>query len=81
MIVLSWLVAFLFAEGVDFAYRHRFLAVTERRRTSACLFSVMVTILGFLSVLVCLDTYSAIIPASVGHALGTWLAVGKKKEG
>lgn len=79
MIVLYWLVAFLFAVGVDYAYSRWFIAVAERRRAPACLFSALVTVLGFLSVLVCLDTWSAIVPAALGHALGTWIAVGKGK--
>ena len=84
MIALSWLVAFLFAVGIDFAYARWFISVAERRRAPACFFSACVTVLGFLSVLVCLDTWSAIVPAAVGHALGTWIAMGKgegKKDG
>lgn len=80
MIVLWWLLAFIFAVGIDFVYSRWILAVTERRRTPACIYSSCVTVLGFLSVLVCLDHYSAIIPAALGHALGTWIAVGGGKE-
>lgn len=81
MIAIWWLVAFLFAIGIDYAYARWFLAVAERRRTPACLFSAAVTVLGFLSVLVCLDTWSAIVPAALGHSLGTWIAVGKREGG
>ena len=82
MIVLWWLLAFTFAVGIDFTYSRWILAVTERRRTSACIYSSCVTVLGFLSVLVCLDHYTAILPAAAGHALGTWIAVGfSRKQG
>ena len=79
MIVLSWLLAFTFAVGIDLVYSRWIFALTERRRASACFYSACVTLLGFLSVLVCLYHYSAVLWAALGHSLGTWIAIGGGK--
>jgi len=80
MIVLAWLAAFVIAIGVDYSYARWVIALAGRRRASAAFFSALCTVLGTVSVVVCVGEYSAIIPTAFGHALGTWIAVGPPRD-
>ena len=77
---LSWIMAFTLAIGVDWSYAKWVLNLAERRRAPASFFSALCTVLGSVSVLVCVNEYSAVVPTALGHALGTWIAVGKKEN-
>lgn len=79
MVMLTWLAAFGVAIGVDFTYAKWVTSIAGRRRTPAALFSALCTVLGTVSVVVCVGEYSAIIPTALGHALGTWIAVGRRE--
>lgn len=76
----SWLLAFVCAIGVDFAYSKWIGYVAERRRAPAALWSSLTTISGFLALLICVEEHSAVIPAALGNALGTLIAVKKKRD-
>lgn len=80
--VFMWVASFVFAVLIDVVYTLWIKAVADHKRVAASVWSALCPLLGFLSLLVCLDAYSAILPAAVGHALGTWIAMGKgKKDG
>ena len=67
--------AFVISLGIDYAYAKWLLAVNDQRILVACLYSALCSVLGFVSLLACLDSWIAIIPSALGHAFGTYLAM------
>jgi hypothetical protein len=74
-LALACFLAFGIALGIDIAYTNWVVAVSEKRRGAACLYSALCPMLGSLSLLIFLDHWLTTFPAAVGHALGTYLAM------
>ena len=69
-----WLLAFAFALAWDFVAARWTIALTERRLT-ACVYSVLCSVLAFFSFYLCFTALELLIPTAAGHALGTWAAM------
>lgn len=78
MIVLTWVVTFVIAVGIDFVYSNWIKAVSDGRVLVACACSAAIPVLSFFSLLVCLSDKTAVIPTAVGYAVGTYLAMRKR---
>lgn len=78
MIVLTWIVTFVIAVGIDFVYSHWLRAVTDGRVLVAVTCSAAIPVLSFFSLLVCLENRSAVVPTALGYAVGTYLAMRRK---
>jgi hypothetical protein len=74
-LILPCLLAFGIAIAIDYVYASWLVAINDKRTLAACVYSFLCPLLGSLSLLVFLDHWVTLFPASLGHAAGTWLAL------
>ena len=75
MILLLCLLAFILSLAIDFFYAQWLLALNDQRALASMLHSSICSLLGSLSCLILMDCWLTILPAALGHALGTGLAL------
>jgi len=80
MTVLYLPLAFAMALVVDWSYTRWVSAIQKRSRLEASIFSGMCSFIGIVSIVLCLEHWSMVIASVVGHALGTWIAVGPARD-
>jgi hypothetical protein len=71
----TWLAVAAIAILIDLAYVRWNLCVAQGRLLQAMFWSAACPLLGFLSLWLCLEERTALIPSALGCALGTWLAM------
>lgn len=73
--LLTWLAVFGFAVVYDVLAVWWYLAAGRGRGGVAALYSAACSVLGLLSIYLVVHSLETLLPAALGHAAGTYLAV------
>lgn len=73
--LLTWLAVFGFAVVYDVLAVWWYLAAGRGRATPAAVYSAACSALGLVSIYLVVQSLETIVPAALGHAAGTYLAV------
>jgi hypothetical protein len=72
---MAWMLMFAMCLAIDFVYVRLILYVNQRRLFQAASYSVLLTLLSQVATIFVITNYWLLVPACVGHALGTILAI------
>ena len=76
---ILWLAMFAACLSLDFVYTRWMQNVQQNRRFKAAMYSGLCVLVNYVIVILCVDDHALVIPACLGAALGTPLAMGRSK--